>query len=192
MSTIKPRTTSVVIYQGDDLERLGELRREAEIAQRAVDEAADKPRRMGDAPTAQAERDAYDAFVEEAAERATVIEIRSIGRKRFRDLLADHPPRMVKDAEGKDVTHEDDSLFEVNMETFPDALLTYVSGDVRTIVAPTFPTSTDLREFVDNDLAYGDFDRLFTTAYMLNKAEGVDPKGTRYSSGIRSSDVTSR
>ena len=148
MSTLKPRTATVVIYQGDDLERLGELKREAALAERLAQDDLDAARRSargaplrgGDPdPLVEAEaafeaavkptRDAYDAFLDEAVERAVEVEVQALGRKRFRALVEVHPPRMVKDSEGKDVPHEDDDGFGVDTATFPDALLTYREGD---------------------------------------------------------------
>ncbi len=194
MSILKPRTATVPIYQGDDLERLADLRRTAEHAQRVVDEQARSgaPRRVGEEiASADAEKAAYDAFVAEAAERAVSVELRALGRKAFRELVADHEPRQVKDDEGKDVDHEDDAGWGVNTETFPMALLAYSDGEVRTITAPDFPSSAKVREFLDDEISEGDFDRLWQTAYYLNRAPGADPKASRYSAASQSSDSTS-
>lgn len=192
--SIKPRTASLVIYQGDDLEQLAELRQAAEVARRRVKQAQGRSLRIGDdAPTAEAEESAYDEFVAEAAERAETLVVQAIGRKRFRDLLAEHPARKVKvtDEDGtREEAHEDDADFGVNVETFPDALLTYRDGDVRTITAPEFPTAKACRDFLDNDLSDGDYESLWQTAYWLNRNPVVDPKATRYSTASPRSDET--
>lgn len=192
MSILKPRTASVVIYQGDDLARLSELKAEADRAERTVfaQRQSGAPQRGGDeVPTADAEKAAYDAFVHEAAERAVAVEVRALGRKAFRDLVADHEPRITKDAEG-DEEHPDDGVWGINVETFPMALLTYASGDVRTITAPEFSTSANLREFLDDEISDGDFEKLWQTAYMLNRSPGADPKARLYSTASQSSVET--
>lgn len=191
MPNLKPRTTSVVIYQGDDLDRLAELRRAAEQAKRIVAEAKKSgTARMGDEEDDQPAKDAYDTFVEEAAERALIVQLRSIGRTRFRKLLAAHPPRMVE-ADGKQVAHEDDTGYEVNTETFPDALLRYNTDGIRTIVNPELTDKAGYDEFLDEEVAEGDFDSLWVAAYWLNRAPGADPKASRYSIDSPSSDETS-
>ena len=195
MSSIKPRTFSIVIYQGDDLERLSDLRRAAEHAERVAAEAKKSSSgRMGDGEpekdkAAEDAKAAFDAFVEEAAERATTVAGRAIGRKAFAELLAEHPPRETKGENGT-VTHEDDELYEVDMRTFPDALLTYRSEGVQCITEPEFGSKAELQAFLDNDLSYGDYERLFATAFGINKALGADPKEARYSTGTPSSDIT--
>ena len=199
MSSIKPRTTTVVIYQGDDLATLAELRQAAEVASRRAETAAKEPRRGGDEiPNADAERDAYDAFVEEAAERAVIVEVQALGRKAFRDLMGEHTPREVDvkyvDDEGvqrtRKETHPDDAAFEVNVATFPDALLAYRHDGRATIASPEFPTSTARREFLDDALSDGDFERLWTAAYYLNRGMGADPKLSTYSHAGRTSTET--
>ena len=191
---LKPRTATVVIYQGDDLETLGDLRREVDRAERRVEEQrrSGAPRRDGDEiPNTQPQRDAYDAFVEEAAGRAVTVTLRALGRRRFRDLVADHPPRTSTDEDGTETTHHEDAGYEVNADTFPMALLTFVDGDVRTITEPEFSTSAALRDFLDDVISEGDFTSLWTTAYFLNRSPGADPKVSRYSTTSLSSDATS-
>lgn len=207
MSILKPRTVPIPIYQGDDAERLAELRMAVSIAERQADLkrqqhtdalASSAPRRVADDLVvtladveradahAQDQRDAYDAFVDEAAERAVEVVIRGIGSRRFRELLAEHPPRKVKNDQGEDVIHEDDVDYSANYETFPHALLTYAeAGDdgVRTIIAPAeaIKSGTALRDFLDDELNEGVFQQVFATAYWHNRSVAVDPKGNRYS-----------
>lgn len=209
MTTIKPRTANVTIYQGDDIARLSELYRAAESAKKFEAASFEDARAGDDLPAvAQERQDAYDAFVDEAAERAVTIELHSIGKRRFRDLMAQHPPRMVAakvdpPAEGETavvpelVTHEDDAGFEVNTTTFPDALLTYIDSVgptdapvARTIAAPLFVSSAAVQSFIDDEISDGDYDGLWTTAYYLNRGQSADPKAVRYSPGSRSSDAT--
>lgn len=204
MTTLKPRTATVVIYQGDDLEQLGELKREADLAellaQKDLDEARRRargaPRRDGDADPVTAavaafeaavgpSRDAYDAFLDEAAERAVEVEVRSLGRKRFRTLVEAHPARTTTDSEGKESVHEDDDGFGVDTTAFPDTLLTYREDGVHTIVSPEF-TPGELSDFLDDEVSDGDYEKLWQTAYYLNRSPGPDPKATRYSAASQS------
>ena len=209
MSTLKPRTATIPIYQGDDSERLAELRMAVAVAERQVmlkrqqwedSQRSAAPRRRGDdTPTAESvekaetaaqdARNAYDAFVDEAAERAVEVVVRAIGRRRFRELVTAHPPRTEKNDKGEDVTHADDAEYGVDMETFPPALLTFAeSGEegVRTIVKPDEVTKSPgaLRDFLDDDVTEGDYERIFTVAYWINRAPGSDPKELRYSPSI--------
>ncbi|MCW2496399.1 hypothetical protein [Jatrophihabitans sp.] len=221
MGHIKPRTTSVVIYQGDDMPRLTELRRAAETARQFEEATAERlaetseVARAGDDDAEElvavkaetkARQDEYDAFVDEAAERALTIELHAIGRKRFRDLMAEHPPRKVlvkvepaPDAEEDAVPtvverdHEDDAGYDVNTETFPDALLTFIdpeNPEVRTIAAPEFASRSAARAFLDDELEEGDFPGLWVAAYYLNRMPSADPFQSKYSAGHQTSTVT--
>jgi hypothetical protein len=192
MSTLKPRTATIPIYQGDDTERLAELRMAVAIAERQAQIASGAPKRGGDddpqaaVNAAQAE---FDAFVDEASERAIEVVVRAIGRRRFRDLLAEHPAREVDDKDGKKVTHEDDREYGVNVETFAPALLLFAEAGedgVRTIMGPSEVTKspTVLRDFLDDEVTEGDYEKIFTVAYWINRAPGSDPKELRYSPSI--------
>lgn len=172
MPELKPRTTTVVIYQGDDLDRLAELRRAVDVARRH-DAESEGARRGGDTLEAPVAEAAYDAFVDEAAERAVEVRLEAVGRKVFRNLIAEHPPREVE-VDGKSVPHEDDALYEVNVESFPDALLPL------SLRAPEFASEVERTRFLE-DLSDGDFERLFNAAFWLNKAPGGDPKDSRFS-----------
>lgn len=189
MSILKPRTASIPIYQGDDAERLAELRMAVAIAERQAAQSSG-PRRGGDpAPSedVKAAQDAYDSFVDEAAERAVEVVVRAIGRRRFRDLVTAHPARIVKDADGKDTEHDDDAGYGVNVETFAPALLAFAeSGEegVRTIIGPEFKSPNELRDFLDDEVTEGDYSKIFTVAYWINRAPGSDPKELRYSPSI--------
>ncbi|MDR7253706.1 hypothetical protein J2X46_002696 [Nocardioides sp. BE266] len=192
MSTLKPRTATIPIYQGDDTERLAELRMAVAIAERQAQIASSAPRRGGDddpQAAVNAAQAAYDTFVDEAAERAVEVVVRAIGRRRFRDLVVAHPARTEKNDKGEDVTHEDDVRYGVNVETFAPALLTFAeSGEegVRTIVGPSEVTRSPkvLEDFLDDDVTEGDYEKIFEVAYWINRAPGSDPKELRYSPSI--------
>ncbi|WP_292605973.1 hypothetical protein [Nocardioides sp. REDSEA-S30_B4] len=172
MTTITPRTATVAIYHGDDLEHLAELYRAAELAQRR---AAGTALRVGDDDAeAQTARDAYDAAADEAAERAVIVRLTQVGRKAFRALLVEHAPR-----EG----NEDDERVGYNEDTFPEALL------LESVTEPEM-NRANLTAFLDA-VSDGDFEKLFTAAYMLNRTPGADPKDVKFSAGTHSSAETS-
>lgn len=209
---IKPRAATVIIYQGDDMDRLAELNRAVTVAERQLqirrrehEDGQGAPRRIGDEDSAaevqaaqaalDSARQDYDAFVDEASERALEIEVRSIGRRRFRDLLKEHPPRQVDsepDEAGKTrkVDHPEDVDYSVNTETFPTALLAYIDGDHRTIAQPEFGSRADVERFLDDELSEGDVEQLWTAAYMLNRSPSGDPKSLRWSVATETSDET--
>tara|TARA_R100000656_G_scaffold3972_2_gene5474 strand:- start:1142 stop:1666 length:525 start_codon:yes stop_codon:yes gene_type:complete len=165
MSTgITPRTTTHTIYHGDDMERLGEMFAAAEAAERFEQNGV---ARIGDVGDAQAKKDAYYAAADEAATRATVIRLNQLGRKAFRALMTEHPPRDGNEA---------DKGAGYNEDTFPEALL------AASVVEPEFRSNAERDTFLDN-LAEGDFDSLFIKAYMLNRQVSADPKLARFSSG---------
>lgn len=215
MPHLKPITETVLIYQGDDAATLADLRRALSVAEErgaqaidaAVRDAQTQNLRVGDLdPVVEARKKAeadieaaqaaFDAFLPEAAERALEVEIRAIGSRRFRELVAEHPPRKVTRKIGDvdtEVLHEDDAQFGVNTETFPRALLTYVDSEdttIRTITKPEFSGSREIGDFVDDELSEGNMDRLWIAAFARNRASGADPKAELTSLASRSSSET--
>lgn len=177
-NTLAPRTTKVTIYQGDDHERLSELRlavgvaeRKHEQAKKAVDDAiASGSLRIGDDLPEQFEadlraaRDAYDAFVDEAAERAVEVSLVAMKRRAFRDLMAEHPPREKND---------DDAQYGVNVDTFAPAFL------AKSITGPV--------GFDPEDLPDGDYEQVFAVGFYLNRLPGRDPKDRSWRESTSSS-----
>ncbi|WP_370290240.1 hypothetical protein [Nocardioides sp.] len=193
-----PRKTIVPIYDGDDDIRLHELRMAVEIAERAALKAEGVPRRFGDDESPSAELDAaraaYDAFVDEAAERAEEWTVSAIGHEAFRQLLAEHPPRQVEDPKdpAKKVDHPEDAGWGFNLETFPKALLLFVDpedGEHRTILSVSGLDLASLGKKLRR-LSDGEFQTLWTVAYTLNTSAVADPKATRFSTGAQRSDET--
>jgi hypothetical protein len=211
MTHLKPSSTIVVLYQGDDMAELADLSRRVEIARRivavqTVERTGTERAGDGDASLDGAREDlaaaeaAYDEFVDVAAERALEVEIHAIGREFFRDLVAEHRPRMVERkapplAEGEApaapemVEHEDDEHWHINTETFPAALLTFRRRDedgdepelVATIARPEFSTDAKVKRFVNRELSEGQFETLWQAAYFLNRSPVADPKALRHS-----------
>lgn len=190
MTHRRPVEWDFPLYQDDDQPRLAELANAVTVAEQTASRA---PSRLGDdSPAAAVEeaKAAYNAFVDEIAERTFVVRLRVIGSRRFRDLLLDHPPRMVPKvnpappAEGETVVvtapelvvHEEDHGWGVNTETFPRALIAYSDGDVSTIVSPTFKTRAEREAFVDDELSDGELIQMWIAAHERNRGGSVDPK----------------
>jgi hypothetical protein len=194
---LKPRSATKVLYQGDDMSRLAELDRAVKRAERQSSESAP---RMGDsfeAAVTAAQRE-YDAFVDEAAARAVEVVVCSIGRRRFAELVDAYPPREI-DSEPDDkgethkVEHPDDNGYGVNTATFPRALLTFRDGDYVTLTEPKFGSQREVEDFIDDELAEGDYEELWVIAYMLNRGPSGDPLALRSAvsmSGSPSTDET--
>lgn len=193
-----PRKT-VHIYADGDFEMLAELRQKVAIAERTAEAAERHPRRFGadDATAADVEaaQAAFDAGVDQAAERAEAWILESIGFEEWRDLLAAHPAREIVVGEGaqaETVTDPADASWGVNTETFPKALLLWVD--------PEDPDHRTIQKAGDVDLAglvrrirrlsEGQFETLWATAWALNKGGISDPKAVRYSTGTPRSDET--
>lgn len=168
MTALTPRTTTVVLFQGDDLDPLVEKAQAVEKAARDL-----TPRRLGDGPTEDANSpvsvaaESFNEFMDAANERAVKVTLTALRRKAFRALLNEHPPRTVQGDEVPE-THPDDIDAGFNTETFGDAL-------VPACMSEEFGTLEQRVEFVDN-ISDGDFAKLYNAALSLNKALGPDPK----------------
>jgi hypothetical protein len=165
--SIEPRTTTVTIYGGDYLDRLGRLEREA---QAAAEKATTEPKRSGTKSEAIAKAEEYDALLAEAEADALHVTLRALRRSEWKTLVKEHPPR-------KD--HKDDEAAGVNEETFKDALVT------ASVVEPTL-SADDFDALADVD-----FDRLYFSAFALNRMSGGDPKAGLVSRLNLRSDETS-
>ena len=199
-----PKIT-VPIYADGDRERLRELEAAVEVAKRNAKaaEAAAKgvSARGGDAlPTdglddeVKAAEAAYDAYLDEAAERAEGWGLDHIGFREFRQLLKDHPPRVISTEVAEDGTTTEkidpiDEAWGVDTEEFPLALILYVDkddSDMRTVFElkqgkiNIAKDADKLRKRVRR-LSEGQFDALWTKAFLLNKAGVNDPKLERFS-----------
>ena len=164
MSTVlMPRTATVLLFQGDDLAKIAELRKAAEAEQSDT-------RLMGELSAAQE----HDEFVKEAEARAVRVVLKALGRKQWRNLVADHPPR-------KGV--ESDKALGVNDETFGDALV------LASLEEPEFASTGDAEEFLDS-LRSADFDQLYHAAFALNRFQADAPKADLTSRLTRTSDET--
>ena len=190
------RKVTIPIYDGDDFERMSELRREVMVAERRAEEGVvskTSARAGDDEPDyLQEAKDAFDAFVDEAAERAEMWVLNPIGHEEFRELLKAHPPRTIKSEDGKEVPDPEDDGWDVDITAFPKALLSFVDPDdeeVRTVVEPKFDTEAQFRRRLKR-LSAGEFESIWVAAYMLNNGAISDPKHFRFSpAGLRSSET---
>ena len=163
MATIEPRSAQVTIYQGDYLDRIRHLEQKAEAAAKAE---AGASATLDEASEALDLVEQHDALVKEAEQSALHVRVRALGRKAWKALVADHPPR--EDNAG-------DKAMGVNEETFKDELV------AASIVEPAM-TDGERADFLDA-VSDVDFDRLYYSAFALNRAPGGDPKllGSRLS-----------
>lgn len=152
MSTIEPRTSVVIIYGGDYLDRLRHLEKRYEAAVKAEQSATRLLADEAQSPAIAAEHEALKAEAEETALHVT---LRALGRKAWRALVAEHPPRP---------SHEGDASVGVNEETFKDALV------------PASITSPELSEDELDAISDIDWDRLYFTAFALNRSPAASPK----------------
>jgi hypothetical protein len=168
--TIKPRTSTVVIHQGDYLDEIRHL--EDQIA--AAQAAESGPRTLDEIPASQALIERHDALVAEAEAEAITVKVRNLGRRTYHDLKVKHPPRDDKPG---------DANLGCNEDTFFDELVPL------SLVAPSFDTTTDLERFLE-DLAPIDWERVKLAAFRVNEVATADPKPFPASRLMPESDAT--
>lgn len=158
-SLIPQRTDEVVLYLDDDQHEISRLRQAVETA--ATSSAS--PLRLGDDNDVVTAAEAFDAFVAEAAERGTKVEVRSIGR-RWRKIAAEHPAREK---------NEEDAEWGWNVATFGDAVvpLCVVSIGGQSVTPAEIETAVD-------EMSDGDFSRVYAAVVRINTGRGPDPKAS--------------
>jgi len=161
MSTtvLNPRTAKVTLWQGDDEQQIREL---AQAAREAREADKGKTRTADEVPEWMTLAREHDEFVEVAKERAVHVVVRALGRKTWKTLIAENPPR-----DG----NENDQAAGVNEDAFSEVLVPL------SIDSPVFPTDSDRDAFLDslNDEQFG---RLYMTAFALNRGGQADPKAS--------------
>jgi hypothetical protein len=164
------RHETVILWHGDDYQPLADLLKDVESAANTA-VFADAPRLGDDAGTRTAAQK-YDAYREEALKRATHVEVRALGRRSWRALLAEHPARKVtekaEDGTDREVTHPEDEI-GWNAETLPDPL-------VKAALVPDQFESIEKRDAWLDGLSDPEFSRLYSAAVSLNVSGGPDPK----------------
>lgn len=152
MTTITPRAIEVVLMQGDDAARAEELLADIERI------AAGPQLRMNGEAVGSAIH-AYNEHVEKAAERGVTLAVTAIPRRKFRALMADHPPRSG---------NEDDADAGFNVDTFGDDL-------VPACITTEFPSIADRDALLDS-LSDAQWGRLVSAAVSANIGGQIDPK----------------
>jgi hypothetical protein len=175
---IQPRTAVITIYGGDYLDRIRHLER---LAEAAKDDAEDQgPRINSDVPEYLELARQHDDLVREAEASALHVRVRALGRREWKALVAEHPPRVA----GKDGATEDqaksDALSGVNDETFKDALV------AASVIEPEGITPEDLDQLADID-----YDRIYLRSFALNRGAAPDPKASLVSRLTQKNDETS-
>lgn len=166
-----PRAAIVALYQGTDSEQIAVLR---EAAERAAKDESKAPRLMHEESSAEALAAKHDEFVAEAKGRAIMVELRALGRKQWRALVAANPPR-----DG----NEDDQAVGVDEDKFSEALVP------ASIATPAFERDADRDAFLDS-LSDAQFSKLYITAFALNRTVAADPKELLGSERSPSSSAT--
>ena len=164
---IEPRTAVVTIYGGDYLDRIRHLERKAEAAKDAAEGGAQT---LDEVPEYLAIAEEHDALVAEAEEQALHVRLQALGRRAWKALIAEHPPR---------TDHKGDAVVGVNEDTFKDALVP------ASVVEPEL-SADDLDALSD-----ADFDRLYYMAFSLNRGNPAAPKASLVSRMTQQNSETS-
>jgi hypothetical protein len=177
-NTIQPRTAVVTIYGGDYLDRIRHLERLAEAAKDAADDEG--PRLNSEVPEYLELARQHDDLVKEAEESALHVRVRALGRREWKELVAAHPPRTVEKDHVTEALAKSDALSGVNDDTFKDALV------AASVIEPAEISADDLDQLSDID-----FDRIYLTAFGLNRGTAPDPKASLVSRLTQRNDETS-
>jgi hypothetical protein len=187
-ASVTPRTRSIVLLQGEDEEELDTLRdRAAELRQKADSlkpKQGQRPAAVGlltegddssaaEAAAVAAEK-AADDFAAAAALRGVKVIMRSLGRKKWRDILKNHPPR-EGDAQ--------DRVARYNVDTAPEDI-------VPACLASPALADAEREEFLDS-LTDGQFQQIAWLAHIVNQGVGADPTQRLLSTSSQTSDETS-
>lgn len=177
---VSRRTHDVPVFQGEDARRVDE-------ATRAFNEELGKTTRTalreGDATPLDEAAKALDDAKEAGLPNAVIVTVQSLGRKTYRTLKAECPPRD---------DNKDDEQAGVDLTKFADLLLEHFDGETgeRTIVAPDFRSKGELVAWLD-EVSNGTFEELFDAAIGVNEGRNPDPKASATSLVERLSGATS-
>lgn len=170
------RTTTVRLLTADYADRLDEAYRRAYDIEQRIEKESKKPqppRRTGERSALSLLedeyarlREEYEALKAEAEREAKAVTLKAIGRKEWRALKANHPPRTVP-ADPEVV--KQDRLAGVNVETVEDDLVH------ASLIAPEFKSRAAFDEWVD-ELSEAEFQTVLAHAWSLANTVRVDPK----------------
>lgn len=168
MSLFEPRTAVVTIYPGDYLDRIRHLEQRAEAELKSHEGV---PLLNGEVPEYLATAKEHDALVAEANKVAVRIRLKHLPRGEWTALCELHPPR-----EG----YPADVRFGANIAEVAEKVVPL------SIVEPEGITAEDLAS-----LSHADWERLYLTAFALNRVPVADPKASLVSRMIQTNDETS-
>ena len=153
-----PRTTRVLLLQGDYADRLDHLWTAAQAAK-----SDNAPLLEGEEHPYDVLKGEYEELRAEAEKNGIVVQMTAVGRTRWRELKAKYPPRTEGDeAEG-------DRLAGANTDDIADDLVFASISD------PKFTSRGDFDEWADA-LSEGEWQVLLTKAWELANGARLDPK----------------
>lgn len=194
--TMNQRTITVMLYQGDDLDQLGELHQAARTVKPADPPENATAVEHGEYATALEQYDlaaaAYDELYVSAKSRAVEIGIKPLPRKAWQRLVLEHPPRDDFDR---------DQAVGINEATFAEPLLlgslmspfgeaeraAYIAA---LVAGSELPPCPERMEFLDS-LTFAQFDVLYQEAFATNRTIFAPKAPLLVSERSPSSDETS-
>lgn len=168
------QTATINLLTGDYPDRLNQAWAAAQAALK--DES---PKTLADGDPYGTLKDEYEALKAEAIAAGKTVKIKAVGRREWRRLKLEHPPRTDADEE----TVRGDRMAGVNVESVEDDLV-YVS-----LLEPEFESRAAYDEWA-NELSEGEFQTILQRAWKLANIAQYDPKSLP-ASPIRSSDANS-
>jgi hypothetical protein len=155
-----PEKTVDICLRGDLVADFEDLERQLEEAAASRSDALDAGADVAEI----AQR--LEALTAEMREHTYAFRLRAMPKPKFRQLIADHPPRKVVNAAGEEEFHERDRMVGLNYDTFFDAL-------VRGAVVDPELTNAEFDLLLDEKLTDQQFGALSDAAWNLN-VKGVD------------------
>lgn len=110
--------------------------------------------------------------------------VRALPKREFRALVNEHPPRSTKNDGGETEINQVDALFNVNVDSFFDAMVK------RSIVDPEL-TPSEYSDLVDEKLTDNQFESLALRCWRLNKNDVDIPFSSAASKISRNSGTES-
>lgn len=154
------QTATIHLLSGDYPDRLNALWAAAKAAEK--DESA---RTLAEGDPYEALAAEYDALKSEAIAEGKTVKIKAVGRREWRRLKEQHPPR----TEGSEDVIKGDRLAGVNVASVEDDLV-FVS-----LIEPEFTSRAAYDEWAD-ELSEGEFQTILQRAWQLANIAQYDPK----------------
>lgn len=199
--TVTRRYDDVPIFQGDDAERIEETRAHLNRAMvTAASPRAPRPLRVGDEvddgrDQLVAAAKALDELVAECLPRAVIVRVQALGRRTWRALLLDYPPRPGNERD-EELGYDQDAMAQAVLAYRDDATGEHTIAHVRLgeqdeDAGERFGSKAEVEEWLD-ELNDGNFTQLAVAAIDVNEGGSPDPKASFASQVARVFGVTSR